>query len=292
MTAAERHDLLVVGGGASGAATAYWAARHGLDVAVLQDAASTREGPGVDVVTPRAVESLTAMGLDDDLLRHHRVEGRRAVARHRTLALPWPGRGVHPDHGFVIHRRELDRLVADRAVAAGAVVHRGTGAVVGPERAQGHLVGATVRSAGTRAPRSIRAPWIVVADGSPAHFGRALGATRNRHSSEGVVVRGAFESPDHDDRYIEIAADPRAGDGSSLPGVGWILPTGDGTVEVGLGLPPGFRRWTSIEPTALWHELTRTVPDHWEIDPDAPLMPPRRRRLPRAGAAGPEQGPN
>ena len=41
---AHLHDLLVVGGGPAGSATAYWAARSGLDVVVVEkiDRKSTR----------------------------------------------------------------------------------------------------------------------------------------------------------------------------------------------------------------------------------------------------------
>ena len=291
MTAAERHDLLVIGGGPSGAATGYWAARHGLDVAVVEKATFPREKTCGDGLTPRAVTQLRAMGLGDRLAGCHQVDGLRIIAHHRTLELAWPRHSVHPDHGYVIRRRELDTFVAEHAAAAGAVLHQGTEATA-PELEQGHLVGATVKDTATGATRSIRAPWIVVADGSNSRFGRALGTARDRTYPQGVAIRGYFESPNHDDRWIESALDVRDRNGSAMPGYGWVFPVGDGTVNVGLGLLSTFRDWKQINTTALWHEFTHTLPDHWEIDPDAPLDPPSGGRLPMAGSVGPKQGPN
>jgi geranylgeranyl reductase family protein len=291
VAAVERHDLLVIGGGPSGSAAAYWAARHGLDVAFVEKKTFPREKTCGDGLTPRAVTQLEAMGLGERLKTYHRVDGLRTIAHHRTLEMRWPSHSVHPDHGYVIRRRELDTFVAENAVAAGAVLHQGTEAV-GPEHDDGHLVGATVKETATGVTRSIRAPWVVVADGSNSRFGRALGTARNRAYPQGMAIRGYFESPLHDDPWIESALDVRDRNGNSMPGYGWIFPVGDGTINVGIGLLSTFRDWKQINTTKLWHEFARTLPDHWQIDPSAPLAPPSGGRLPMAGSVGPKQGPN
>ena len=291
MAAAERRDLLVIGGGPSGSATAYWAARQGLDVAFVEKKVFPREKTCGDGLTPRAVTQLRDMGLGDRLDAYHRVDGLRTIAHQRTLEMHWPRHTVHPDHGFVIRRRELDTFVAENAVAAGAVLHQGTEALA-PEHEGGHLVGAVVRDTATDTTRSIRAPWVVVADGSNSRFGRALGTARNRSYPQGMAIRGYFESPNHDDPWIESALDVRDRNGSSMPGYGWIFPVGDGTINVGIGLLSTFRDWKQVNTTKLWHEFARTLPEHWQIDPTAPLAPPTGGRLPMAGSVTPKQGPN
>ena len=52
MTEDKIHDLLVVGGGPAGAATAYWAATHGLDVVVVERKTFPREKTCGDGLTP------------------------------------------------------------------------------------------------------------------------------------------------------------------------------------------------------------------------------------------------
>src|SRR6516165_3586552 len=73
-------DVLVVGGGPSGAACAYWLAEAGHEVVLLERKHYPREKTCGDGLTPRSVRQLTDMGLGDDLARHHRFDGLRSVA--------------------------------------------------------------------------------------------------------------------------------------------------------------------------------------------------------------------
>ena len=59
----DRHDVLVVGGGPAGAATAYWLAEAGHDVVIVEKKRFPREKTCGDGLTPRAVKQLTDMGL-------------------------------------------------------------------------------------------------------------------------------------------------------------------------------------------------------------------------------------
>ncbi|MGH3743408.1 MAG: FAD-dependent oxidoreductase, partial [Mycobacteriales bacterium] len=57
-------DAIVVGAGPGGSATAYHLASAGLSVAMLEKTAFPREKVCGDGLTPRAVRSLVAMGVD------------------------------------------------------------------------------------------------------------------------------------------------------------------------------------------------------------------------------------
>src|SRR5262245_39632435 len=88
--AVHRCDVLVVGAGPAGAATAYWLARAGHDVVAVERKVFPREKTCGDGLTPRAVRQLLDMGLGGELEAHHRFDGLRATGHGLTLELPWP----------------------------------------------------------------------------------------------------------------------------------------------------------------------------------------------------------
>src|SRR5690348_16304508 len=99
-----RHEVLVVGGGPSGASTAFWLARAGHDVCVVERKRFPREKTCGDGLTPRAVHQLEEMGLGEALTRYHRFDGLRACAHGITLELSWPQHPVYPSYGYVVRR--------------------------------------------------------------------------------------------------------------------------------------------------------------------------------------------
>ena len=85
-----RCQVLVIGAGPAGAATAYWLARAGHDVVAVEKKVFPREKTCGDGLTPRAVHQLDEMGLSAGLTQYHRYEGLRALAHGITLELQWP----------------------------------------------------------------------------------------------------------------------------------------------------------------------------------------------------------
>jgi geranylgeranyl reductase family protein len=285
-----RHDLLVVGGGPAGSSTAYWAARAGLDVVVVEKKDFPRDKTCGDGLTPRAVHQVEDMGLGGALAGYHRYEGLRAVAHHRSLELHWPKHPVFPSYGYVVRRRDLDSLVAANAAAAGATIRNGCEAVA-PLLEDGLLVGAVLKHAASGGKEEIRARFVVVADGANSRFGRSLGTRRDKAMPQGLAIRTYFESPLHAEPWIESALDVRDRSGASLPGYGWIFPVGDGTINVGVGLLSTFRDWRSVNTSHLMSEFAATLPEYWGIDPQNPTQPPTGGRLPMGGSIHPKAGP-
>jgi geranylgeranyl reductase family protein len=283
-------DVLVVGGGPAGAATGYWLAKAGHDVVVLERKTYPREKTCGDGLTPRAVHQLEEMGLGNELKQFHRYDGLRACAHGITLELKWPEHPVFPSYGYVVRRRDLDKLVADHAIAAGASIQQGAEAIA-PVLDGGLVRGAVVKDKDTGATREVRARYVVVADGANSRFGRALGATRNRSFPQGMAIRGYYESPLHAEPWIESALDVRDRNGNSLPGYGWIFPVGDGTINVGIGLLSTFRDWKSVNTSHLMDEFAATAPAYWEISPDKSTGAPTGGRLPMGGSVSPNVGP-
>lgn len=285
------HDLLVVGGGPAGAAASYWAAKAGLDVVAVEKKRFPRDKTCGDGLTPRAVKQLDDMGLAAELDRFHRFDGLRTIAHGKTLEMRWPEHPVFPDYGYVVRRRDLDAFVAEHAESAGARVDQGTEATR-PLLENGLVVGAAVKDTESGQEREIRARFVIVADGANSRFGRSLGTSRDRSYPQGMAIRTYYESPLNADPWIESALDVRDREGNSLPGYGWVFPLGDGAINVGIGLLSTFRDYKSINTSHLMTEWAHTLPEHWQIDPDAPLAAPTGGRLPMAGSVMPKVGPN
>ncbi len=286
----ERYDVVIVGGGPSGAAGAFWLAERGRNVLVVEKKRFPREKTCGDGLTPRAVRQLHDMGLAEPLADHLRFDGLRSIAHGITLELKWPDHPDFPSHGYVVRRRDLDEMVADQAVKAGATFWPATEAIE-LVLDSGLVGGAVVRHNETGTTETVRSRYLVIADGANSRFGRALGTARDRDYPLGMAVRGYFTSPYHDEPWIESHLDLRDRDGHHLPGYGWVFPVGDGTVNVGVGLLSTFSGWKSINTSQLMDAFIATAPARWGIAPETSCGAPTGGKLPTGGSVTPKAGP-
>lgn len=288
-------EVLVIGGGPSGAAAAYWLADAGFDVVVVEKKHFPREKTCGDGLTPRSVRQLADMGLGDDLSRYHRFEGLRALAYGRELLLRWPEHPSFGRYGYVVSRAELDALVARRAEKKGATLLEGCEALapLGDEAgAGGPALGAIVHEHASDENLEIAARVVIVADGANSRFGRALGASRDRAIPQGLALRGYFSSPRHDETWIESHLDLRDETGATIPGYGWVFPLGDGRVNVGIGIVSSFERWKLMNTSKLWESFVEHAPASWCLSKQNALGEPSGGRLPMGLSVGPHQGPD
>jgi menaquinone-9 beta-reductase len=287
-----RFDAVVIGGGPSGAACAYWLAEAGRDVLLLEKKRYPREKTCGDGLTPRSVKQLHDIGLAQELAEYHRFEGLRSIAFGRTLELRWPEHPDFPSFGYVITRSDLDQLVAERAEKAGATLWEEAEALA-PIVEGGLVRGAVVSRAHSVDPpvTEVRAKYLVVADGANSRFGRSLGTSRNRSYPLGMAIRGYYESPRHDEPWIESHLDIRDKAGNVLPGYGWIFPVGDGRVNVGVGLLSTFNRWKAVNTTHLMESFVSYAPESWGLRAETSCGPPTGGRLPMGMSVGPHTGP-
>jgi geranylgeranyl reductase family protein len=290
MAGLDRFDVLVVGAGPAGAASAAWLARAGHRVLVVERKQFPREKTCGDGLTPRAVRQLEDLGLTDELEPHLRVDGLRTIAHGVTLELRWPEHPDFPPYGYVVRRRDLDAMVANQAVKAGAMLRTGTEAVE-PVVDGGLVTGAIVHRHADGTHEQVRARYIVVADGANSRFGRALGTARDRTYPLGMGVRGYFHSPYHDEPWIESHLDLSDRLGNHLPGYGWIFPVGDGTVNVGVGLLSTFAGWKEVNTSRLMAAFCDTAPARWRLSPDTACGAPTGGKLPTGLSVFPKVGP-
>ncbi|HXQ59165.1 MAG TPA: geranylgeranyl reductase family protein [Acidimicrobiales bacterium] len=291
------HDVLVIGGGPSGAACGYWLADAGWDVVVVEKKHFPRAKTCGDGLTPRSVRQLADMGLEGAMTGAHRFEGLRSCAYGMTMDLSWPDHPSFPPYGYVITRHDLDQLVSERAAKAGALVWEGAEAVapmLGDAAADGTLppcAGAVVRDVDGGGTVEVRARYVVVCDGANSRFGRALGTSRERSYPMGMALRGYYRSPRHDDRFIESHLDIRDETGKVVPGYGWVFPLGDGRVNVGVGLLSVEGRWKGVNTSKLMDTFVASAPGYWELSPAASCGAPTGGKLPMGMSVGPRMGP-
>ena len=277
-------DVIVVGAGPSGATTAYYLAQAGLNVLLLEKARFPREKVCGDGLTPRAVKTLIAMGVDTGPgsgWLHNK--GLRVIGAGMRLELPWPELDSYPGYGLVRTRASLDETLARRAQAAGAKLLEGV-TVTGPVLDDaGRIVGVTANTDDSERARgdstTYRARVIVAADGNSSRLSVAMGLHKRDDRPLGVAVRTYYTSPRHDDDYLESWLDLWDGD-RLLPGYGWIFGMGDGTSNVGLGLLNTSEAFGNTDYRALLKRWLRSMPEEWGYTEENRTEPVRGAALP------------
>ena len=282
-------DVLVVGAGPAGSAAACWLASAGHAVVVVERRTFPRDKTCGDALTPRAVRQLQDLGIDVDGSGWQDQSGIRFAAGGRSVDVAWPSHPSLPASGRAIRRRTLDELVAHRSVELGAELREGHEAIA-PVVERGFVRGAQVRDPEGRVS-TVSARYLVVADGANSRFGRALGTFRTRTWPYATAIRSYWSSPRHDETWMESSLELRDLNGHAMPGYGWVLPLGDGTVNIGVGVLSTFRDFRNVNTTQLLETHAARIAEHWDIDPLHPESKPVSGRVPMGGSVGPAAGP-
>ncbi len=284
-------DVIVVGAGPAGSATAAYLAMSGLDVLVLEKTSFPREKVCGDGLTPRAVKELITLGVptpeEDGWIRNH---GLRIIGGGMRLELPWPDLASFPPYGLVRTRQDFDDILARHAVKHGARLQQET-TVTGPVRDErtGAIVGVTARgtdetgrAAGPE--QTYTAPLVVAADGNSSRLSLKMGRPKREDRPMGVAVRTYYESPRHDDDYLESWLELWSTDDTGrrvlLPGYGWIFGVGDGTSNVGLGILNTSSAFGKTDYKDVMRRWVATMPPEWTYTDETMVGPIRGAALP------------
>jgi menaquinone-9 beta-reductase len=269
---AQHADVIVVGAGPAGASAAYHLAEAGVDVLVLEKSAFPRDKICGDGLTPRAVRQLVAMGIDLDGPGWMRNKGLRIVGAGHRLELPWPDLATFPAYGLVRTRTDLDEVLARHAEKAGARLLERT-AVTGPvlDERTGRVTGVTAKPVdenGRKAGDEVTytAPVVIACDGVSARLAIALGLERRENRPMGVAVRAYYETPRHDDPWMESWLELWDGEpnrSNLLPGYGWIFGVGDGTANVGLGILNTSKAFRTVDYKDVLRRWLAQTPQEW-----------------------------
>lgn len=236
-------DVLVVGGGPAGAATAITLASRGVAVMVIDKATFPRDKCCGDGLTTGALRLLESLGLDPGAVESWNQVSDIVVAGPlgRTATFPLPrDRGIF---AAVARRVDLDEAVLDLARKAGADVregHRLIGATMGRDNVTAHVDGLG----------DVAASYVIGADGMWSPLRRTLGVTLPGYRGDWHAFRQYFT-----DVSPKAAAELMIWfEPDLLPGYAWSFPLADGTVNVGFGVVRG-ERLSGAELNATWTDL-------------------------------------
>jgi len=176
-------DVVVIGAGPAGAASAMLLARQGFEVAVLDRHAFPRPKPCGDCLSPEAGRVLDRLGLLD----HVRAESPAALAGWRIFAPSgeaFTGTFARAANGdpraataIALDRARLDAVLVSAAERAGARVLSGVTVASPILDPHGAVIGVAGRTSDGR-PAEFRARLVIGADGLRSVLARRLGLLR------------------------------------------------------------------------------------------------------------------
>lgn len=231
MTSA-RPDVIVVGAGPAGAATAILLAEHGLHALVLERGARARPKICGEYLSPEAGRVLDRLGVLKTVdgagavalagMRITAPDGTTITGRYGAVGAFRPYR----EHALGVSRAILDGALLDRLRALPVDLREGvrvTDVVV-----EGGAVVGVAGIDGTGATHTFRAPLVVAADGRASTVAQRLGCRRPHRLARMALVTYVSGLPDCRD-FGEIYVDP--------PDYGILNPLAPARINVSLVVP-------------------------------------------------------
>jgi menaquinone-9 beta-reductase len=224
-----KSDVVIVGGGPAGAATANRLASSGFKVLLIDQQTFPRDKVCGDFLSPVALVELKKIGITDlpefrkgnivyDVMLY--LNGKGLIVR----SIPWVE--GYPQYSRIIPRLTLDNLLLNSARNAGATVLEGYRLI--DYKIQNNAVDLMVE--GPSGPECFSTSLLIAADGSNSVVAQKLRGPPPK-GNRIIGVRGYFEDvegpQDQADLYFSD---------SSFPDYCWLFPLGKGKANVGVGV--------------------------------------------------------
>jgi geranylgeranyl reductase family protein len=219
------YDVAVIGAGPAGSAAAYFLARGGLRVALVDKFDFPRDKTCGDGLTPRALEALDTLGILPTIEKSAYCCTALTVRNSDevTFRVELSGPNDPPRRILILPRLSLDEILLQHAIQAGA--HFIPDTKVENIVQQNGLVGLSMESG-----QSLDCIFAVIATGANTGLLRKTGLLKEAPPSN-LAARAYFENVEGLDHTIMLFFD-----GVERPGYGWVFPTGPGTANVGCGV--------------------------------------------------------
>ena len=217
-------DVIVVGAGPAGATAAYYLAKGGHRVILLDRQIFPREKVCGDFVGPAAIKELQDLGIAElaDVKDANVIDAAAVFFDGEELVS-----AQMPQKGRVIPRKTLDALIFAAAKKAGANTMENV-LVTGFSVENDNVKVAAKTAEGTRV---FHAGLLIGADGSNSLIAQGLRGYVPPKANRLVGVRGYFENVEGpaDRADLHFLSD-------SFPGYCWVFPTGNNQANVGVGV--------------------------------------------------------
>ena len=221
-----KYDVAVIGAGPGGSATAYFLAKGGLRVALLDKFEFPRDKTCGDGLTPRAIKTLEAMGALSQIEKHafHCPGIKIRYSDEITFNLELDHLKDLPNYILTMPRFHLDNALRQHAVDAGAVfIPKARAETI--SRSADKCIHVQIENGQT-----IECALAVIATGANTNLLQKLGLLK-KAPPVNLAARAYFENIDDLDPSVVLFFD-----GIDLPGYGWVFPTGERTANVGCGV--------------------------------------------------------
>jgi len=225
----ERYDLVVVGAGPGGSATAYYASKADIETLLLDRQGFPRDKPCGDGLMPHAASEVSLMGLGEwlDEPHHGRFTG-FSIYTHTAFLRQGVPPSLNGPRGYVAKREETDAKLLERAIGAGAQFRAGVRATKLLRSPAGAVTGLEATSGGE--DLVFETPLVVAADGVGGFAASGMKAHQNAVARR-QYFRGV-EGPNRQDLHVFITRDMN----ERGAGYGWVFYLGDGRANVGAGV--------------------------------------------------------
>jgi len=252
-----RAQVIIVGGGPAGSATAFYLARSGIDVLLLDRARFPRDKPCSEYMSPQASRILDDMGvlerIEDAGAAHlggMRVRAPNGTSFHGRYADVEGHRGFR-DRGLALRRTVLDGILLETARAAGARVRESTRVISLARDMSGRVIGADVLG-DDGATRTLHASLVIGADGLRSIVSRRLGLVGMRRAQRRLALVTHFVGVEGmgDSGEMQVEHDGYLG----------LADVGGGVTNVAVVVPTTRARGAAGDPAAFVDEWIRRRP--------------------------------
>lgn len=221
------NEVIVIGAGPAGAASATILAKGGRDVLLIDQADFPRDKPCGDVVSTDAVKEIETLGAWTNV----KSRGFRPVYNMEYFAPNGNSICIKipqnlQERNFVAQRTTFDWLLKDNAERQGARFE--TARVLGPVIENSRVQGVIVKRFGKLS--EVRARFVVAADGANSMLARQLRKKSLSSSHRAVAIRAYVATENELDHTIRAYFI-----NSLLPGYAWAFPVKPNLLNIGVG---------------------------------------------------------